>query len=192
VTLRRCNGIGREGDPPRRVKRIGGARRCCENARERAVDARVAALHVIGITDLHCGKGDDRPARMRRITQLAALATVVLLAGQSVFAGAACIHWFHSGGDRSSACCAPAADCHGSIPMASLTTSCGGCGCAEAPNRASAPAVAQTESKAHRIAIAGVPVQLPAPVAVTLPFESFQSASSPGPVKHVLFHVFRI
>jgi hypothetical protein len=156
------------------------------------VEASVAALHVIGITDLDCEKGDDRPARMRRISQLAALAMVVLLAGQSVFAGAACLHWFHSFRDGSSACCAPAVDCHGSMPMASLTTSCGGCGCAEAPNRASAQAVAQTESKAHRIAISGEPVQLPLPVAVAVPSESFQSASCPGPVKHVLFHVFRI
>ena len=138
---------------------------------------------------------------MRRITQLVAFVVILLLAGQSALANAPCAHRLRASSDHASGCCTPeedasghaaTAECHSPVRFASFTAECNDCACSATTDQVAAQPVASPESKAYRAAALIAIVQLSALIPIAMPVESFQAASSPGPSKHLLFHVFRI
>jgi len=142
-----------------------------------------------------------RNVHMRRITQLVALMVALLLAGQTALADAPCAHWLSSSSNNASGCCAPAAntsgrqlaaECHSPMHATSFIAECNECACSSTTSQVAAQPVASPDSKAYRVVALIAIAQLPALAPIAMPAESIQSASAPGPAKHLLFHVFRI
>ena len=138
---------------------------------------------------------------MRRITQFAALMVVLLLAGQSVLAEAPCSQWLHTGDGHAPACCASAhnamgdqltEDCHGSMRSEAFAPVCNQSGCQMAMVQAAAQAITAPKSRADSAAslVATTPLLI-VPTSAQ-PMRSIESAALPGPVKYLLFQVFRI
>lgn len=134
---------------------------------------------------------------MRRITQLVALMVALLLAGQSALADSPC----SSGSNNTSRCCAPAVDtsgsqlateCHSPMHAASLIAQCNECACSSTSSQVATQSVAPPESKAYRVVALVAISQFLALAPVAMQADPFQSASAPGPARHLLFHVFRI
>jgi hypothetical protein len=104
--------------------------------------------------------------------------------------------------DNASGCCAPAADtnsvrtlaaeCHSPMRASSFIAECNECVCSSTTSQIAAQPVSSPDSKAYRVVFLIAIAQLPSLALLEMRAESFQSASAPGPAKHLLFHVFRI